>query len=103
MSKPGKVLKRRKFGKKTTRFCPHMGLINGKYVKATKNRKLLYKGKKYSLYTCCLPCALGMNALAITNPRKFKKTYIKKEYKNGNLSLKHKDTKKVVQKAILYK
>ena len=84
--------------RKYTGCCPHMSVnSNGQYAATATKHILKYNGKKYSLMTCCQMCGDNMNSLAKKNPKMFSKIYIDHIDKKGNIHVKHKDTRKIVQ------
>ena len=90
--------------KNWTSCCPHMPPNEkGKYIATNEQTILHYKGKQYILHTCCLMCSQAMNKLSKNNSYKFKKLYINKINKNGDLVLKNKHTGVVIQKTKLVK
>lgn len=84
--------------RKSTSCCPHMDVDKKGRYRATNEKSILhYKGKRYALHTCCLMCAEAMNKTAKSNPDKFKKNYISRFDKKGNLIAKNKHTGKEIQ------
>ena len=79
-------------------YCPNMSPDNlGNYVEAKIKSILKYRNKNYHLMTCCNMCSNSMKNLAKNNPVGFKKIYIKKIDKKGNVHLKNKKTQAIVQ------
>lgn len=88
--------------------CPHMTPDErGRYAATTKKaekrlNELRYRGRTYSLLTCCPMCAEQMNALSKRDPDAFDRLYKVKEEKNGDtLLLANRHTGKYVQKSVL--
>ena len=84
--------------KKSTACCPHMPPDNKERYAATNEMTVLkYRGKKYELHTCCKMCGSSMNRLAASNPDRFKKIYISRFNKRGDIIAKNKHTDKEIQ------
>jgi hypothetical protein len=82
----------------STGCCPHMGPDEkGRYRATNEKTTLTYDNKKYELHTCCIMCSEAMNALARTDPAKFKASYVSRYMPNGNMVAKNQHTKKEVQ------
>tara|TARA_B100000941_G_C28456194_1_gene528067 strand:- start:173 stop:1102 length:930 start_codon:yes stop_codon:yes gene_type:complete len=82
----------------STGCCPHMGPDEkGRYSATNEKTTLTYDNKKYELHTCCMMCADAMNALARTDPAKFKASYVSRYMPNGDMVAKNHHTKKEVQ------
>ena len=73
-----------------------MSKIRGRYAKTTAWRKIRIGGCTYKFRTCCAMCAEAIRA----NPRRY---FDMKKAKMcpKRLSMRHRTTRKVVQKAIL--
>lgn len=80
---------------------------NGRYAATTKKtdtmmNELKYRGRVYSLRTCCPMCAEQMNALSHDDPDAFDRLYKVKSTNNGGvLLLANRHTGKYVQKCFL--
>ena len=84
--------------KNSTVCCPHMAPDDkGRYAATNEMTPLKYRGKKYELHTCCKMCGTAMNRLAASNPDKFKKIYISRFNKRGDIIAKNKYTDKEIQ------
>lgn len=88
--------------------CPHMTPDKkGRYAATTKKtdtvmNELKYRGRVYSLRTCCPMCAEQMNALSHEDPDAFDRLHKVKPADNGNmLLLANRHTGKYVQKCFL--
>ena len=88
--------------------CPHMTPDkNGRYAATTKKtdtmmNELKYRGRVYSLRTCCPMCAEQMNALSHDDPDAFDRLYKVNPTNNGGvLLLANRHTGKYVQKCFL--
>lgn len=88
--------------------CPHMAPDNkGRYAATTKKtdsvmNELKYRGRVYSLRTCCPMCAEQMNALSHEDPAAFDRRYKVKPTNDGRtLLLANRHTGKYVQKCFL--
>lgn len=89
--------------KKMTVCCPHMDINNKKQYAATNFKHTMkYKNKRYNFYTCCKECGRQMKLMLKNNPKLFSKTYVSKQTPKA-LYLKHRKTKKVVQRAPISK
>ena len=79
----------------------------GRYAATTKKtdtmmNELKYRGRVYSLRTCCPMCAEQMNALSHEDPDAFDRLHKVKPANNGNmLLLANRHTGKYVQKCFL--
>lgn len=86
--------------------CPHMTPDEkGRYAATTQKtdtrlNELKYRGRIYSLRTCCSMCAEQMNALSQEDPDAFDRIY-KVKHKNGSMLLANRHTGKYVQKSVL--
>lgn len=100
-SKKSKTLKNHKnelcLSRKHTACCPHNKPKNGKYIATNEKSILHFKGKKYELHTCCTMCADAMNAMASKDPSLFKKKYVSKYDRKGNIIAKNAHTGEEVQ------
>ena len=82
----------------STGCCPHMGPDEkGRYRATNEKTTLTYDNKKYELHTCCIMCSEAMNALARTDPAKFRASYVSRYMPNGDMVAKNHHTKKEVQ------
>jgi hypothetical protein len=82
----------------STGCCPHMGPDEkGRYRATNEKTALSYDNKKYELHTCCIMCSDAMNALAKSDPAKFKASYVSRYMPNGDMVAKNHHTKKEVQ------
>ena len=88
--------------------CPHMTPDEkGRYAATTKKtdsimNELKYRGRVYSLRTCCPMCAEQMNALSHEDPAAFDRRYKVKPTNDGRtLLLANRHTGKYVQKCFL--
>lgn len=82
----------------STGCCPHMGPDEkGRYRATNEKTTLTYDNKKYELHTCCIMCSDAMNALAKSDPAKFKASYVSRYMPNGDMVAKNHHTKKEVQ------
>ena len=88
--------------------CPHMAPDNkGRYAATTKKtdtkmNELKYRGRVYSLRTCCPMCAEQMNALSHEDPAAFDRRHkVKPTNNSGALLLANRHTGKYVQKCVL--
>ena len=82
----------------STGCCPHMGPDEkGRYRATNEKTTLTYDNKKYELHTCCIMCSDAMNALAKSDPAKFKASYVSRYMPNGDMIAKNHHTKKEVQ------
>jgi len=88
--------------------CPHMTPDEkGRYAATTKKtdsimNELKYRGRVYSLRTCCPMCAEQMNALSHDDPDAFDRLYKVNPTNNGGvLLLANRHTGKYVQKCFL--
>lgn len=88
--------------------CPHMAPDNkGRYAATTQKtdsamNELKYRGRVYSLRTCCPICAEQMNALSHEDPDAFDRRYKVKPINDGGaLLLANRHTGKYVQKCFL--
>lgn len=87
-----------------TSCCPHNAPDGkGRYRATNEKSILVYKGKKYQLYTCCTFCADSMIKTAKKNPKKFNEIYISRFDDKGNMIAKNQHTGVVVQKLKLIK
>lgn len=86
--------------------CPHMAPDKrGRYAATTKKtdsrmNELKYRGRVYSLRTCCPMCAEQMNALSQEDPDAFDRLYKVTSNKDGILLLSNRHTGKRVQKVV---
>lgn len=88
--------------------CPHMTPDEkGRYAATTKKtdsimNELKYRGRVYSLRTCCPMCAEQMNSLSQNDPDAFDRLYKVNPANNGGmLLLANRHTGKYVQKCFL--
>ena len=90
--------------------CPHMTPDEkGRYAATTKKtdsvmNELKYRGRVYSLRTCCPMCAEQMNSLSQKDPDAFDRLYKVNPANNGEseiLLLANRHTGKYVQKCFL--
>lgn len=94
--------------KNKTVCCPHMAPDEkGRYAATTKKtntrlNELNYRGRIYSLCTCCPMCAEHMNALSQEDPDAFDRVY-KVKHKKGSMMLANRHTGKYVQTSVLFK